>query len=250
MLILIGGFIGLLVVIISGFRVIYQFEDGVVFTFGKYTEIKKAGLTWIMPLGIQNLAKVDMRLKTIDVPRQEIITKDNISIMSNAVVYFRIEKSDVSIVKFQNVGYAITQYTQAVLRDVLGNQELDVILSERVKIGAQIQEVVEQETNTWGIVVENIKIQEIEIPQELKRAMAKQAEAERERRAMVISADGELQASKTLQAAAEALSKHPMALQLRTLQTIRDISTNASQKIILFMPSDLGGLVKGIVDNK
>ncbi|UQY81010.1 SPFH domain containing protein [Candidatus Hepatincola sp. Av] len=249
MFILIGLVVVCLLIAILGLRIIYQFEEGVIFTLGKYTGLKKAGLNWIIPFGIQDLQKIDMRLKTVDVQKQEIITKDNISIMASAVVYFRISNAEVALIKVQNINFAVSQFTQAALRDVVGNQELDVVLAEREKIGIKIKEIIDAETANWGVFVENIKIQEIEIPQELKRAMAKQAEAERERRAMIISSDGELQASKNLQDAAEALSKHPAAMQLRTLQTIRDISTNSSQKIVMFMPNDFTKVLAKITEN-
>jgi regulator of protease activity HflC (stomatin/prohibitin superfamily) len=243
-------FIAILGIIISGFRVIYQFEKGVVFTFGKYSGQKSPGLVWIIPFGIQVLQKLDMRIKTIDVPRQEIITKDNISIMANAVVYFRIVSAEDAIMKIQNLNYAVTQFVQAALRDALGNHELDFILSERVKLGDTLGSIVAQTASNWGVDIDNIKIQEIEIPQELKRAMAAQAEAERERRSMLITSDAELQASKNLSEAAQMLAKNPVAIQLRTLQTIRDISTNPSQKIVLFMPNDFSGVIKNLVNDK
>lgn len=240
----------IIALLVSGLRVIYQYEQAVVFTLGKFTTVKQAGLVWIIPLGIQTITKVDMRIKTTDIPRQEIITKDNISIMANVVVYYRIISPSDAIIKVQNVNYAMLQYTQAALRDAVGNQGLDFILSERVKIGEELKVIVAQEAHKWGIEVEAIKIQEVELPQDLKRAMAKQAEAERERRAMIINSDGELQASKNLQEAARILSESPTALHLRTLQTIRDISTNPSQKIVLFMPNDISNLAKEIVNNK
>ncbi|MDR2008500.1 MAG: slipin family protein [Alphaproteobacteria bacterium] len=245
--ILLGILVVLILIALSGFRVIYQFERGVVFTFGKFSGIKDPGLVWVVPLGIQAIQKVDMRIKTVDIPRQEIITKDNISVMANAVVYYKVVNAEQAIIKIQNVNFAMAQYTQAALRDAVGNQGLDVILSERVKIGDELKSIVSGEAKNWGIEVDAIRIQEVELPQDLKRAMAKQAEAERERRAMIISSDGELQASKNLQEAAEILARSPAAIHLRTLQTMRDISTNPSQKIVVFMPSDISKLVGDLV---
>ncbi|MDR0484413.1 MAG: slipin family protein [Alphaproteobacteria bacterium] len=247
MIFLLGLLVVFILVIISGFRVVYQFEEGVVFTFGKLSTIKKPGLVWVIPLGIQSMQKVDMRIKTVDIPRQEIITKDNISVMANAVVYYKVVNAEQAIIKIQNVNFAMAQYTQAALRDAVGNQGLDVILSERVKIGEELKGIVSAEAKNWGIEVDAIRIQEVELPQDLKRAMAKQAEAERERRAMIISSDGELQASKNLQEAAEVLAKSPAAIHLRTLQTIRDISTNPSQKVVIFMPNDITKIVNDIM---
>jgi regulator of protease activity HflC (stomatin/prohibitin superfamily) len=223
--------------LISGIRLLYQYERGVVFTLGKYGGIKDPGLQWIIPF-VQTMAKVDMRIKTADIPRQEVMTKDNISILANAVVYFRVEKPDDALIKIQDFEYAVRQYTQTALRDVIGNHELDLVLTEREKIATSIKEIVDAETSGWGVDIESIKIQEIELPAEMKRAIAKQAEAERERRAMIIAAEGELKASESLRKAADNLS--PTAVHLRTLQTIRDIAADPSEKIILVLPSDFG----------
>jgi regulator of protease activity HflC (stomatin/prohibitin superfamily) len=186
---------------------------------------------------------VDMRLKTAEIPRQEVMTKDNISILVNAVVYFKVVDPKAVIVNIQDYVYAIRQYTQAALRDVIGNQEMDFVLTEREAIASDIRAIVDSETSEWGLDVESIKIQEVELPAEMKRAMAKQAEAERERRAMIIASEGEFKASDNLSKAAEILASHPGALHLRTLQTIRDISTDPSEKIILFIPSDLSDAI-------
>ena len=234
--------IGLL--LLSGIRLLYQYERGVVFTLGKYSGIKNPGLTWIIPV-IQSMVKMDMRIKTADIPRQEVMTKDNISILANAVVYFRVERPDDALIKIEDFNYAVRQYTQTALRDVIGNHELDLVLTEREKIASAIKEIVDAETSGWGIDIESIKIQEIELPAEMKRAIAKQAEAERERRAMIIAAEGELKASESLRKAADNLS--PTAVHLRTLQTIRDIAADPSEKIILVLPSDYGTALEKII---
>lgn len=242
--------IGLLVLMIlilrAGVKVIYQFERGVVFTLGKYGGIREPGLTLIAPI-IQTMVKVDMRLQTAEIPRQEVMTKDNIPMLVNAVVYFRVINPETVIIKIKDYAFAIRQYTQAALRDVIGNSEMDFVLTERESIAADIRKIVDTETSEWGVDVESIKIQEIELPAEMKRAMAKQAEAERERRAMIIASEGELSASEKLRQAAETLAKSPGALHLRTLQTIRDISADPSEKIILFLPSDLSDVAKIVV---
>ena len=188
-----------------------------------------------------------MRIKTADIPRQEVMTKDNISILVNAVVYFKVVDPKAVIVNIQDYVYAIRQYTQAALRDVIGNSEMDNVLTEREQIAEAIKKIVDTETDGWGVDVESIKIQEVELPAEMKRAMAKQAEAERDRRAAIIASHGELAASENLRKAAENLAQSEGALHLRTLQTIRDIAADPSEKIILFVPSDLGGLVSSVV---
>lgn len=231
---------------IFGIRLLYQYERGVVFTLGRFGHVKEPGLRWIIPM-IQTMRKVDIRIKTADIPRQEVITKDNIPLLANTVVYFKVEKPADAIIKIEDFEFAVKQYTQAALRDVVGNSELDFVLTEREKIASSIKKIVDAETSGWGIDIESIKIQEIELPAEMKRAMAKQAEAERERRAVIIAAEGELKASENLRKAADNLSKSPVAVQLRTLQTIRDIAADPSEKIVLFLPSDTGALIKKFV---
>jgi len=233
-------------ILFSGLRMLYQYERGVVFTLGKFSNIREPGLTFIFPI-IQSMRKVDMRIKTAEVPRQEVITKDNIPILVNAVVYFKVINPESAIIKIEDYVFAIRQYTQAALRDVIGNNDMDFVLQEREKVAGSIQEIVDSETSEWGLDVESIKIQEIELPAEMKRAMAKQAEAERNRRAVIIASQGELSASENLRQAAQNLSKSSGALHLRTLQTIRDIAADPSEKIILFMPSEIGEAVAKVV---
>lgn len=246
-----AGFLFWVVVVLffmsfSGFKVLYQYERGVVFTLGRFSSVKEPGLRWIIPL-FQTMRKVNMQIKTAEIPKQEVITKDNIPILANTVVYFKVVNPADAIIKIEDYVFAVKQYTQAALRDIVGNNEMDVVLTEREKIANSIKQIVDTETTGWGVDIESIKIQEIELPQEMKRAMAKQAEAERERRAMIIAAEGELKASENLQMAAENLSKNPAAIHLRTLQTIRDIAADPSEKIVLFLPSDIGGVIKGVM---
>jgi regulator of protease activity HflC (stomatin/prohibitin superfamily) len=246
------GVVLVIVVLIQGFqgiRVIYQYERGVIFTLGKFSGVRQPGLTLIIPI-LQTLRKVDMRIKTAEIPRQEVMTKDNIPMLVNAVVYFKVLDPEAVIIKIEDYIFAIRQYTQAALRDVIGNNELDLVLTEREQIANSIKEIVDAETSGWGVDVESIKIQEVELPAEMKRAMAKQAEAERERRAMIINSEGELTASANLAQAAETLSKSTGALHLRTLQTLRDIAADPSEKIVLFIPSDLGGSISQLVNKK
>jgi len=180
---------------------------------------------------------IDLRIITADIPRQEVITKDNIPVIANTVVFFKVEKPEDAIIKIENYRYAVQQYTQTALRDVLSSMELDSVLTERERVATAIREIVDAETAEWGIDIKSIKLQEIELPDMMKRAMAAQAEAEREKRAAIIGAQGELEAAENLQKAAALMSVERGALQLRTLQTIRDIAQDPSQKIIIFMPS-------------
>lgn len=243
------GFIAVGTSLLLMIKVLYQYERGVVFTLGKYSGTRKPGITLLFPV-VQTMRKVDMRIKTADIPRQEVMTKDNIPMLVNAVVYFKVISPEDVIIKIQDHVYAIRQYTQAALRDVIGNSEMDSVLTERERIAESIKEIVDTETNGWGVDVESIKIQEVELPAEMKRAMAKQAEAERERRAMIIASRGELAASKNLSQAAENLAQSRGALHLRTLQTIRDIAADPSEKIIIFVPSDLGRTLGSLVEGQ
>lgn len=235
-------------IILRGIRLLYEYERGVVFTLGKYTSTRQPGLTIVVPI-IQSMRKVDMRIKTAEIPRQEVMTRDNIPMLVNAVVYFKVVKPEDAIIKIEDYAFAIRQYTQAALRDVIGNSEMDFVLTEREQIAESIKEIVDSETDGWGIDVESIKIQEVELPAEMKRAMAQQAEAERERRAVIITSQGELEASKNLMEAARNLAKSEGAMHLRTLQTIRAIAADPSEKIVLFVPSDLGRVAKSVLDS-
>ncbi|MCJ7715900.1 MAG: slipin family protein [Anaerolineales bacterium] len=235
--------------VVRGVRLLYEYERGVVFTLGKYTGTRGPGLIIIIPV-YQSMQKVDMRIKTAEIPRQEVMTRDNIPMLVNAVVYFKVTTPADAIIKIEDYAFAIRQYTQAALRDVIGNSEMDIVLTERESIAESIKEIVDSETEGWGIDVESIKIQEVELPAEMKRAMAQQAEAERERRAVVINSLGELEASKNLQEAARNLSINQGAMHLRTLQTIRAIAADPSEKIVLFIPSNLEGMAKSLLGQK
>jgi len=228
-------------VFMRGLRVLTEYERGVIFTLGKFTGVRGPGLTFIWPI-FQRMRRVDLRLATAEVPRQEVMTRDNIPMLVNAVVYFKVIDPEAVIIKIEDYIFAIRQYTQAALRDVIGNNEMDSVLTERLQIAEAIKEIVDNETSDWGVDIESIKIQELELPAEMKRAMARQAEAERERRATIIASQGELAAAENLRDAAETLAATPGALHLRTLQTIRDIASDPSEKLVLFLPSDLGKL--------
>jgi regulator of protease activity HflC (stomatin/prohibitin superfamily) len=232
------------VLIASGIKVINQYERGVVLTLGKFTGIREPGLRIVVPV-FQKLLRVDVRSTPIDVPKQEVITKDNVTVGVDAVVYFRVIDAPKAVLETTNYIYATSQFAQAALRDVAGNADMDELLSKRDVISQQIKEIVDQQTDQWGIDVENVKIQNIELPQDMKRAMAKQAEAERERRSNIINADGEKQAAQTLAEAAGILSSVPGAINLRTLNTLERISTEPSQKTMMLFPVELVDALRG-----
>lgn len=238
-----------LIVLASGVRIINQYERGIVLTLGRYTSTRNPGLNIIIPV-IQTMRKVDVRSTPIDVPKQEVITKDNVTIGVDAVVYFRVIVAERAVLETSNYVYATSQFAQAALRDVVGNVELDELLSKREVISQQIKQIVDAETDKWGIDVENVKIQNIELPQDMKRAMAKQAEAERERRANIINADGEKLAAQTLAEAAAMLAQTPGAINLRTLNTLERISTEPSQKTMFIMPVEMIDALRGIGGNR
>jgi regulator of protease activity HflC (stomatin/prohibitin superfamily) len=237
-ILLIGVGIVVLVFILSGIKVINQYERGVVLTLGKYTGICQPGLRIIVPV-FQRLIKVDVRSTPIDVPKQEVITRDNVTVGVDAVVYLRVIEASKAVLETTNYVYATSQFAQAALRDVAGNADLDELLSKRDQISQQIKEIVDAETDKWGIDVENVKIQNIELPQDMKRAMAKQAEAERERRAVIITAEGEKSAAQSVADAAAMLSKIPGGISIRTLQTLEKIAVEPSQKTVFVLPADL-----------
>lgn len=234
-----------LVFLIVGLRVIDQFERGVVLTLGKYSGTREPGLTWIFS-GIQSLTKVDMRITTVDIPQQEVITKDNVPVGINAVVYFQVEKADTAILNIQNYVLAVSQYAQAALRDVIGGVELDSLLSERDKLSLEIKNAVDVATKAWGIDISDIKIQDIELPADMKRVMAKQAESERERRATIIRSEGEFAAAEKLSQAAERLSQVPGGLSMRTLATIEKINPDPSKTVIFALPVEFMEGVKSL----
>ncbi len=231
--------------ILSGLKVVNQYQRGVVLTLGKFTGLRQPGLRVIVPI-FQQIIRVDVRSTPIDVPKQEIITKDNVTAGVDAVVYFRVIDAPKAVLETTNYVYATSQFAQAALRDITGNFELDEILSKREEISEKIKEIVDAQTSQWGIDVENVKIQNIELPTDMKRAMAKQAEAERERRSNIINAEGEKAAAETLAQAAAIISSTPGALNLRTLNTIERISTEPSQKTTMLFPIELMEAVRNI----
>lgn len=231
---------------LGGLRVVNQYERGVVLTFGKYTNTLAPGLRWILII-VQRMIRVDMRITTVDIPRQEAITKDNVPVGINAVVYFRVQKAEDAVLKIENYSYATSQYALAAMRDIVGGVELDTLLTEREKIAGDIKKVVDMETDPWGIDVTAIKMQDIELPASMKRAMAAQAETEREKRAIIIKAEGEVKAAEDLQKAAGILGLVPGGLSLRTLETIDKLQPDPSKTVIFALPVEILEGIKSLI---
>jgi len=225
----------LLIIALSGIRVIFQYERGILFTLGKYSGMLEPGLVYVIPM-VQSLNKVDVRVSVIDIPSQEVITKDNVSIKVNGTVFFKVFDPKKAILEVEDYRRAIGIYSQTVLRDVIGGVELDELLQNRDKIAEEVRKVVDKITDEWGIDVVGVKIQDIELPEGLKRAMARQAEAEREKRAIIIKSEGEVKAAENLEKAAEIIGRNENALYLRVLHTLSDISGDPNQKIIILLP--------------
>jgi len=221
--------------LIGGLRIIDQYDRGVILTLGRYTSTREPGLTWIF-IGIQRLMRVDLRIATVDIPQQEVITKDNVTVGINAVVYFKVRAAEKAVLEIQDFRHSTALYAQATLRDVIGEVELDTLLSQRDQLAEQIKKIVDEATDPWGIEVSYIKMQDIELPADMKRAMAKQAEAERERRAVIIRAEGEYSASAKLSQAAGVLSSQPGGISLRTLETIEKINPDPSKTVLFALP--------------
>jgi len=236
-----------LIFILSGLKVINQYERGVILTLGKFTGLRQPGLQVVVPI-FQRLIRIDIRTNTIDIPKQEVITKDNVTVNIDAVVYFKVVNAEKAVLEVNNFIYASSQFAQAALRDVTGNVELDSLLGKRDEISAQIKQIVDVQAEKWGIDIENVNLQNIELPQDMKRAMAKQAEAERERRAVIITAEGEKASAQAVSEAAGILSKVTGGINIRTLQTIEKIAMEQSQTTLFVLPADLidtdGSLVK------
>src|SRR3989344_108445 len=224
--------------ILSGIRIINQFEKAIIFTLGKFTSIREPGFNIIF-LVIQKIVIVDMRVRTIDIDKQQVMTKDNVPVHVNGVVFFKVHKVDDAIIKVQDYEYALSQYAQTALRDVIGGMRLDTVLVERQKIGDEIRKIVDKETDQWGLDIQVKKLQDIEVPDDLKRIMSRQAAAEREKRANVIKSEGDREAAKNLAAAATTMSKSRGAMQLRTLQTLDGLGPTASNTVVMALPVEV-----------
>ena len=231
--------LGLVIAIIgSAVRILLEYERGVVFRLGRFAGVRGPGLRFIIPL-VDKLIKISLRTIAMDVPPQDIITKDNVSVKVNAVTYFRVISPEKALIEVENYLYATSQLAQTTLRSVLGQVELDELLSQRDKINQQLQEILDRQTDPWGVKVSNVEIKHVDLPTEMQRAMARQAEAERERRSKVIHAAGEFQASQKLAEAAHVLSSEEGALQLRFLQTLTEIAAEKNSTILFPIPIDL-----------
>ena len=235
-----------LMIVVPGVRIINQYERGVVQRLGRFRKILDPGLHVIIPY-IDTMRNVDVRTTPMDVPKQEVITKDNVTVNVDAVVYFRVIDAKKAVFETTNYAYATSTFAQTALRDVTGDFDLDELLSKRNEISSKIKEIVDAQADKWGIDIESVKLQNIELPSDMKRAMAKQAEAERERRAAIISAEGEKASAAAVAEAAELLAKTPGGLNIRTLQTLEKISTDPSQKTVILLPTDLAGGLKNLI---
>ncbi len=227
-----------LVLIAVSIRILREYERGVIFTLGRFSGVKGPGLIIVVPL-IQQMVRVDLRTIVLDVPTQDVISHDNVSVHVNAVVYFRVLDPQKAIIQVENFHMATSQLAQTTLRSVLGGHELDEMLSEREKLNEDIQEILDKQTDVWGIKISNVEIKHIDLDESMIRAIAKQAEAERERRAKVINAKGELEASKNLLEAANVISQNSIGIQLRYLQTLSDISSDKTNTVVFPFPTEL-----------
>jgi regulator of protease activity HflC (stomatin/prohibitin superfamily) len=229
----------ILIFLVNGVRRLLEYERGVVFRLGRLMSAPRGpGITFVIPL-IEQMVKVDMRTITMDIPPQDVITKDNVSVKVNAVLYFRVVDPSRAIVQVENYLFATSQLAQTTLRSVCGQEELDDLLSEREKINSRLQEIIDAHTDPWGIKVSLVEIKHIDLPQEMQRAIARQAEAERERRAKIINAEGEFQAAQRLADASAIIEQHPVALQLRYLQTLSEVATENNSTTLFPVPIDL-----------
>lgn len=235
-----------LVLVASSIRQINQYQRGVKFTFGKFTSVMEPGWRIVWPV-IQSYQKVDVRTKAVDVPDQNTITKDNVSVRVNAVIYYKVSDAEKAIIEVEDFRYAISQYAQTTMRNIVGEVTLDELLSSRDKIAERIREIVDKETDAWGLKVQNVELKDVSLPGEMERTIGKQAEAEREKRAVIINSEGELAASQNLAKAAEILASTPGALHLRTLQSINDMSSDQSNTVVYMVPVEALRALEGLM---
>ena len=248
--------IGVIIIILSFLREVKHYERGVVLTMGKFTGIRGAGWSVIVPI-FQKMQKVDMRVKAVDVPDQKVITKDNISASINAVIYYKVSDAAKAVLEVENFYHAVSQLAQTTMRNIVGGAELDEVLSKRDELSARIQEIIDKETDDWGITVENVELKDFFLPEDMERTIAKQAEAERERRSVIIKAQGEVAAAEDMARAAQMLSSSPGALHLRTLQSLNDLSSDQSNTVVFAVPLEIlravesaNGLMQSITTEK
>jgi regulator of protease activity HflC (stomatin/prohibitin superfamily) len=236
-IIIIAAIVAVLIVLIS-IRQINQYERGVKFMFGKFTLVMEPGWRLVVPI-IQSYQKVDLRVKAVDVPDQKAITRDNVSVTVNAVLYYKIVAAEKAIIEVENFGYAMSQYAQTTMRNIVGEVTLDELLASREKIANRIAEIIEHEADAWGLKVLNVELKDVSLPEDMERTIAKQAEAEREKRAVIITSEGELASANNMAEAAKILTMSPGALHLRTLQSINDISSDKSNTVVFAIPLEI-----------
>lgn len=233
-----------LFLLISSIRQINQYERGIRFTFGKFSSVMQPGWRLVLPI-IQTYQKVDVRTKAVDVPDQNAITCDNVSVRVNAVIYYKVSEAEKAIIEVEDFRYAISQYAQTTMRNIVGEVTLDELLSSRDKIADRIREIVDKETDAWGLKVNNVELKDVSLPPELERTIGKQAEAEREKRAVIINSEGELAASENISKAAAMLASNPGAMHLRTLQSINDMSSDQSNTVVYMIPMEVLKALEG-----
>jgi len=235
------------VALLATLREVKQYERGVMLTMGKYTGVRNPGWSFVIPI-FQQMTKVDIRVKAVDVPDQKVITRDNVSASINAVIYYKVSDASKAVLEVENYYYAVSQLAQTTMRNIVGGADLDEVLAQRDKLSERIQIIVDKETDAWGIRVENVELKDFFLPEDMERTIAKQAEAERERRAVIIKAEGEVAAAENMAKAATILSSAPGAMHLRTLQSLNDISSDQSNTIIFATPIEVLRAVEGITD--
>ena len=239
--------LAVVVLLLSFLREVKQYERGVVLTMGKYTGLRNPGWSIIVPI-FQKMEKVDLRIKAVDVPDQKVITKDNVSASINAVIYYKVSDAAKAVLEVENFRYAVSQLAQTTMRNIVGSATLDEVLSEREALSIKIQTIVDKETDQWGISVDNVELKDFFLPDDMERTIAKQAEAEREKRAVIINAEGEVIAAENISKAARMLAEAPGALHLRTLQTLNDLSSDQSNTVIFAMPIEVLRAVEGMTE--
>lgn len=240
------AFVAIFVLVLASVRQINQYQRGVKFTFGKFTSIMEPGWRIVWPI-IQGYQKVDIRTKAVDVPDQNAITRDNVTVKVNAVIYYKVSDANKAIIEVEDFQYAISQYAQTTMRNIVGEVTLDELLSSRDKIAERIREIVDQETDAWGLKVQNVELKDVSLPADMERTIGKQAEAEREKRAVIINSEGELAASQNIAKAAEMLSSTPGALHLRTLQSINDMASDQSNTVVYMIPIEALRALEGFI---
>ena len=238
--------VAIIFVLLISIRQINQYERGVRFTLGKFTGIMIPGWRLVIPI-FQSYQKVDIRTKAVDVPDQNAITRDNVSVKVNAVIYYKVSEAEKAVIEVEDFRYAISQYAQTTMRNIVGEVTLDELLSSRDKIADRIREIVDKETDAWGLKVQNVELKDVSLPAEMERTIGKQAEAEREKRAVIINSEGELAASENISKAAQMLSSIPGALHLRTLQSINNMSSDQSNTVVYMVPIEALKALEGFV---